>query len=101
MIKVQKMSDSRSLHYKGNTKKVYNSLIGDPCYKFSKCTKERYLKIPELAFLFYLAIDSAGHQMRSELNKSRMGKTQRSERLIKLEEGVSSLKQDAADALAM
>ena len=35
-----------------NVKFCYDPLIGDPCYRYNKCVKEKFFKNVYLAFLF-------------------------------------------------
>lgn len=46
--------------------KVYDPLVGDPCYKFSRSAKERFFENSECAFLFILVKNSVQEKLINE-----------------------------------
>ncbi len=96
---VKSMGDSCSKDYERSNDKTYNSVVGDPCYRFSKRAKEEYFRNPFLAFLFFIAIDKVASILKEELKNLQMSKKLRKERKTNLEEAITSLKNDSAVAL--
>ncbi len=87
-----------SEHSKKN-KQAYDDLVSSPCYKFCKSVKERYFENRFLAYLFFVTIDFAGKELNEAVSK-RKDKKLRKEYQRKLDEAVSTLKEDARKAIS-
>ena len=45
----------------------YYPFIGDPCYKYSRGTKEKFFKIPECSFLYLLSKPEMDRALRNKV----------------------------------